>query len=103
METNRHCKVELRACNNLLQPCPYILVFAGCKKHQYEAEIAGNTVIHNLIPASFENGKEALKDLGMGLCMLVLPAFISALYLHSLAWDHPHDFTLTCILYSFQY
>ena len=26
----RHCEVGLRACNNLLQPPPYILVFGGC-------------------------------------------------------------------------
>ena len=28
--TRSHCKVWLRACNNLPQPPPYILVFWGC-------------------------------------------------------------------------
>ena len=28
--TRSHCKVWLRACNNLPQPPPYILVFGGC-------------------------------------------------------------------------
>ena len=30
VDTRSHCKVWLRACNNLPQPPPYILVFWGC-------------------------------------------------------------------------
>ena len=30
VDTRKHCKVGLRACNNLLQPPPYIFVFRGC-------------------------------------------------------------------------
>ena len=30
VHTRSHCKVWLRACNNLPQPPPYILVFWGC-------------------------------------------------------------------------
>ena len=30
VDTRSHCKVGLRACNNLPQPPPYILVFWGC-------------------------------------------------------------------------
>ena len=30
VDTRSHCKVWLRACNNLPQPPPYILVFGGC-------------------------------------------------------------------------
>ena len=30
VDTRSHCKVWLRACNNLLQPPPYISVFWGC-------------------------------------------------------------------------
>ena len=30
VDTRKHCKVGLRACNNLPQPPPYILVFGGC-------------------------------------------------------------------------
>ena len=30
VDTRSHCKVRLRACNNLPQPPPYILVFWGC-------------------------------------------------------------------------
>ena len=30
VDTRSHCKVGLRACNNLPQPPPYILAFWGC-------------------------------------------------------------------------
>ena len=30
VDTRKHCKVGLRACNNLPQPPPYIFVFRGC-------------------------------------------------------------------------
>ena len=30
VDTRSHCKVRLRACNNLPQPPPYISVFWGC-------------------------------------------------------------------------
>ena len=30
VDTRKHCKVGLRACNNLPQPPPYIFVFGGC-------------------------------------------------------------------------
>ena len=30
VESRSHCKVRLRACNNLPQPPPYISVFWGC-------------------------------------------------------------------------
>ena len=30
VDTRRHCEVDLRACNNLPQPHPEILVFRGC-------------------------------------------------------------------------
>ena len=30
VDTRKHCKVGLRACNNLPQPSPYIFVFRGC-------------------------------------------------------------------------
>ena len=30
IDTRKHCKVGLRACNNLPQPPPYIFVFRGC-------------------------------------------------------------------------
>ena len=30
VDTRMHCKVGLRACNNLPQPPPYIFVFGGC-------------------------------------------------------------------------
>ena len=30
VDTRRHCKVGLRACNSLLQLHPYILIFRGC-------------------------------------------------------------------------
>ena len=33
VDTRRHCKVELRACNNLPQPHPCISVFWGCGRY----------------------------------------------------------------------
>ena len=30
LDTRKHCKVGLRACNNLLRPPPYIFVFRDC-------------------------------------------------------------------------
>ena len=30
VDTRKHCKVGLRACNNFPQPPPYIFVFRGC-------------------------------------------------------------------------
>ena len=30
VDTRKHCKVGLRACNNLPRPPPYIFVFGGC-------------------------------------------------------------------------
>ena len=32
VDTRRHCKVWLRACNNLPQPPPYISVYLGLRK-----------------------------------------------------------------------
>ena len=32
VDTRSHCKVGLRACNNLPQPPPYISVFWGCRR-----------------------------------------------------------------------
>ena len=32
VDTRKHCKVGLRACNNRPQPPPYIFVFRGCRR-----------------------------------------------------------------------
>ena len=32
VDTRKHCKVGLRACNNLPRPPPYIFIFQGCRR-----------------------------------------------------------------------
>ena len=32
VDTRRYCQIELRTCNHLLRPHPYILIFEGCRR-----------------------------------------------------------------------
>ena len=59
VDTRSHCKVWLRACNNLPQPPPYISVFWGCGRllHALNHTLAVASCIysfwHGVIPTSY--------------------------------------------------
>ena len=60
VDTRSHCKVWLRACNNLLQPPPYISFFGGCGRllfalnHTLQVAVASciYSFWHGVIPTS---------------------------------------------------
>ena len=41
VDTRSHCKVWLRACNNLPQPPPYISFFGGCGRLLHALNVLG--------------------------------------------------------------
>ena len=86
VDTRMHCKVGLRACNNLPQPPPYIFVFGGCGRLLHALNPIYLAVLsciysfwHGVIPTSyfiftFEWGKKGqpLVDTGV-ICLLEVP------------------------------